>query len=122
VDRPRDRVDFSQVRVTQDISFMEAALSVTLLFVALIIGRTMAVAKTPALLRSTFYLGIYLLSILVQSVPYFGPARSTWLFTYESNLVMGAIPALLFHVTPAVIAYHAVRIVRKRKSSSSTNC
>jgi hypothetical protein len=100
---------------------MEPTLAIVLLIVCVVIGGLFAVKKTRFISRAGIYVGIFLISVFIQCLPYFLHTPSTWAETYVSGIFMGGVISLFIHVTPTVLAYHAVKCWLIRKSRRSPN-
>lgn len=73
------------------------------------IGIGLALFRARLLLRLGIFLGIFLLSNLWASWPYFTPDSSTWLHTYSTGFLASGLASLGFHVAPAWIAFRITK-------------
>lgn len=86
------------------------------ILVALSVGVTLGVVKASLSTRGVTLCVLYFLSIAVQTVSTAGD--ESWGKVYTRLLVLGAIPALVCHVLPAMIAYSLTLFIRKRRRPS----
>ena len=91
------------------------ALVVSIL-VALAMGVVLGITKASLPLRGSVFCCLYLLSIGLQTLA--TPGLEASFRTFVSLLVLGAIPALVCHVLPAMVAYSVTLFIRKRRRSS----
>lgn len=84
---------------------------------ALGIGVGLSVYKAGLTVRGAVFTGLYFASVGFQALG--APSGEGWAKAFVRLLLLGAIPALVCHVLPAMVACSLTSFIRKRRRSSS---
>lgn len=96
-------------------------LGIVLVVISFVAGCALAIFGASFPKRLATYALLCVTSLGGACMPYFLRDPRTWIQTLVSATGLVGIPLFLMHVAPAIVAYHSVALLLRRKSRPSTH-